>query len=217
MSESINKKDHILSDQAIGIIGAGGQAREVAWYSESPIAFYAVDREFIKDSFIDIEKPDQKALEYKVVAAIGSPLLRKKMIGRWPGKLYARVVSSQSIVHSETIIGEGAQIAPSAVIMPGCVLGNHVIINIGVTISHDCQLEDYTTISPGAHIAGKVKLGAGVFVGIGATINNGVTIAAGCVVGAGAVVLDNVYEENSVVVGLPAKTIRHNESWLNEV
>ena len=209
-------------DKNIGIIGAGGQAREVAQYLKSdgvPLAFFAVHLEYLTtdSSKIDLLSPSEDERAISVVAAIGSPGLRRKLVEEWSGENFTNIITRNSYVGGTVKMGVGCIVSPFAVLTTDVSLGDHILINTGATVSHDCKLGDYATISPGAHIAGNVDIGRGVFVGIGATISNGVKIAEGSVIGAGAVVLHDVLEENSVVVGVPAKTIRLNEGWLDEL
>jgi len=207
----------------IGLLGAGGMAREVARYSISNVDFFAVSKEYKPTNsldtdvrFIDIDNPDAIDRILKVVAAVGAPAVRRAMIDAWPGKVYENIIASSAEVFTEQT-SSGLIIAPRAVITDNVRLGNHTIINVSATVSHDSELGEYVTISPGAHIAGNVKLEDGVFVGIGATISNGVHIASGSVVGAGAVVIKDVSEQNSILVGNPARLIKVEEEWLRHV
>lgn len=203
----------------IGILGAGGMAREAAAYSLGDVKFFAVNEEYIgsvvKDG-IDIKNPSTSQAETGVVAAIGAPAARRVMVEAWPGRKYVSIIADSAEVYTGNI-GKGVIIGPGAFIMTGVEIGNHTIINISATVSHDCKLGDYVTISPGAHIAGNVTMRDGVFVGIGATVSNDICIADGVVVGAGAVVVKDITVPNSVVIGNPAKTIRIQEGWLNNV
>lgn len=205
----------------IGLLGSGGQADEVESYlaDGDEVVFRAVSKDYLDGSnpkLIDIDQPgDNQVLE--VVAALGAPGLRKKMVESWSGQKYANVISETADVNKNAEIGDGSIIAPGAIITTNAKIGAHVIVNIGVTISHDAKIGDFVTISPGAHIAGRVTIGNGVFVGIGAVVSNDVKLADGVVIGAGAVVLDDVEQENSVAVGMPAKVIKQNDGWLSEI
>lgn len=205
----------------IGLLGSGGQADEVESYLADidEVVFRAVSKDYLDSSnpkLIDIDKPnDNQTLE--VVAALGAPGLRKKMVDNWSGQKYAKVISELAYINKKAEIGDGSIIAPGAIITTNAKIGEHVIVNISATISHDAKIGNFVTISPGAHIAGRVTIGDGVFIGIGAVISNDVKIADGCVVGAGAVVLDDITAENSVVVGIPAKVVKQNSSWLSEI
>lgn len=205
----------------IGLLGDGGQADEVESYLADgyEVVFRAVSKQYLDSSnpkMIDIDEPgDNQSLE--VIAALGAPGLRQKMVNDWAGDKYATVVSTSAYVDKNAAIGKGAIIAPDAVITTNAKIGEHAVINIGATISHDANIGDFVTISPGAHIAGRVTIGNGVFVGIGAVVSNDVKVADGAVIGAGAVLLDDVTEENAVVVGIPAKVVKQNDGWLSEI
>lgn len=206
---------------SIGILGNGSQADEVESYLGNGlrIAFRAVSSQYITPSnpvLIDIDNAGDLK-NTKVVAAIGAPAVRKKLIERWPGQSYISVVSEHAILDKNLALGHGSIIAPGVVITTNVMVGKHTLINIGATINHDCRVGDFVTISPGVHIAGRVEVGDGVFIGIGASISNNVKIATGSVIGAGTVVLKDILDENSVVIGVPGKVIRNNEDWLSEV
>jgi len=212
-----------MEKKDIGIIGFGGQAREATEYlSEKNIkpAFFAIGKEYIQDGIerkIDILDPSEYQRLTPVIAAIGAPEIRRKLVGEWKGEDFSTIISEQAYVGESVEIGKGSIVAPRVVLTANVTVGEHSIINVGSTISHDCKLGNFTTVSPGAHIAGNVELGDGVFIGIGAVVSNGVRIAEGVVVGAGAVVLKDIEEKNATVVGVPAKVIRINEGWLSEV
>lgn len=205
--------------ERIGILGAGGQADETFSYESSrELAFLAVNHEYIVgDHTIDIESKDEIDLSTDVIAAVGAPLLRKKLVEQWQGNNFTNVISEEAYIDNSAEIGQGCILSPRSVITTNTKLGNHVLVNIAATISHDCTIGDYVTISPGAHIGGKVTVGPGVFIGIGAVISNNLKLAPGVVIGAGAVLLSDASVENGVYVGTPAKLIKTNGSWLSEI
>lgn len=208
------------NERKIGILGSGGQADEAESYLSSTAAFRALSPEYMNQegvNQINILEPDEYQKLMPVIAAIGAPFVRRKMVEDWPGQNFATLIALEAYVDDTTKLSEGVIIAPRAVVTTNVEVGSHSIINVGATVSHDCKLGEYVTISPGAHVAGNVELGDGVFIGIGAIVSNNVRIAAGSVVGAGAVILHDVLEENSVVVGIPARTIKINSGWLSEI
>lgn len=209
----------VINPQKYGIIGSGSQADEIEFMARSSqCLFRAVDSSYIdKRATVDVSKPNDIDKQIPIIAALGSPKLKKDMIEKWPGKMYATLISSQAIVASDIKIGEGSVITQGTVITTNVAIGSHVLVNINTSISHDCVIGNFVTISPGVSIAGRVSLGDGVFVGIGATIINGVNVASGVVIGAGAVVTNDITIENSVVVGVPAKEIQVNKDWLENV
>lgn len=207
--------------EKIGLIGSGGQADEAeSFLTDQEVAFRALSPEYLDPndpSKINILDPTEYQRTLPVIAAIGAPALRRKLVEAWPGNRFETIRAELSYVDKTAKIGEGSIIAPRAVITTNVEIGKHAIINVAASVSHNCKLGDYVTVSPGAHIAGNVELGDGVFVGIGAIISNNIRIANGVVVGAGAVVIRDIDIENSVVVGSPAKIIKENEGWLSEI
>ena len=198
----------------IGILGNGGQAREVESYlTTETVDFRAVTAEHRTGSLIDVTAPSAEFVDLPVVAAVGAPGLRRTLVQLWPGTRYHEVVAPSAYIGSEVRRGVGGVIAPGAVLTTSISLGDHVLINVGATIAHDTAIGDFATISPGAHLGGHCTLGRGVVIGIGATLRDGVTLADGVFVGAGAVVLHDVLEPNVVVVGNPARALSANSGW----
>lgn len=203
----------------VGILGAGGQAREVASYlPPGTKVFWAVSPDYLdaaRHDQVDVTSPPPAARDAGVVGAVGAPALRRDLVAAWPGNRFLTVVSSTAYVDPSCTIGAGTVIAPGAVLTVGVVVGEHCLVNVGATLSHDVYLASFVTVGPGAHLAGRVRLGDGVFVGIGASISNDVTLASGVVVGAGATVLADVTTPNSVVAGVPASVVKIRSGWLD--
>ncbi len=90
---------------------------------------------------------------------------------------------------SDTMIGDG------------CKIGN--LCNV----AHNVKLGRNVRLVVGVNIAGSAIIEEGVYVAPGGVINNQVKIGKNSLVGIGAVALGSI-EENKVVVGVPAKTLR---------
>lgn len=201
----------------IGLLGAGGQAREIATFAGRRVLFQAVHRQFVSSlAAVAIETPTQAEVDTGVVAAVGAPAMRRALVQDWPGTDFVTVVANTAFVASDVVLGEGTVVAPLSAVMASAVIGNHTIVNAGAVVSHDCVIGDYVTVSPKAAIGGGCTIGDGVFIGIGATVSNGVRIGAGAVVGAGALVLRDV-ADLEVVAGVPAVTLRLATDWLAEL
>lgn len=121
---------------------------------------------------------------------------------------FVSAIHPSAIVARSVVIGAGPTLMAGAILNPGARLGDNVIVNTGAIVDHDCVLGDHVHIAVGACLAGGVRVEEGAHVGIGATVLQGVTIGAGSMVGAGAVVLHDV-PPATVVVGVPAKALRH--------
>lgn len=108
-------------------------------------------------------------------------------------------------------LGDSSQILAAVVVSAEAEIGENCILNTGAIIEHNCVLGSDVHVAPGARLMGNVKVGCQVHVGAGATVCENLTIGDRAVVGAGAVVVRNV-PTNAVVVGVPAREIRRNET-----
>ncbi|MCB1297487.1 MAG: acetyltransferase [Microthrixaceae bacterium] len=205
----------------IGVLGAGGQAREVADFAPgAEVAFFAVDEPYFSDGarvagvpLIDLTRASAEERALPVVVAVGAPGLRNDLVSRWPGERYTSVLAEHGYRSPRATIADGCIVAPGATLMADCVLERHVLVNAGATIGHGTVIEAFATLSPGVHVGGDSTIGRGSFIGIGASVANGVTVGEGVRIGAGAVVLNDL-EPWGVYVGIPARRVRRVEEWL---
>ncbi|MFA6096749.1 MAG: acetyltransferase [Candidatus Paceibacterota bacterium] len=144
------------------------------------------------------------------IIAIGDNKIRMELAARVEHlgfKLYT-AIHPRAIIAPSAKIGKGTAVLAGALINPDAIIGNNVIINTGAIIEHDNVIKDNVHIAPGAMLAGEVEVGKLSFVGMGAKVKECQKIGAGCVIGMGAVVIDDI-PDNSLAVGIPAKTIKH--------
>ncbi len=214
--------------QSIVILGAGGFGREVL---DIIIAQNKVSKRWKILGFID-ENPELKGKvlngypvlgsfdwfskidlkEIRVVCAIGDNISKKKVVekAKGLGLRFANVVHPSVIMTEFVTLGEGVIICAGCILTNQITIGNHVIINLDVTIGHDSIIEDFCTLSPGVHISGRNKIGEGANVGTGAVTIQGIVIGRWSIIGAGAVVAQDI-PDKVVAVGVPAKPIKQVE------
>jgi UDP-perosamine 4-acetyltransferase len=120
-------------------------------------------------------------------------------------------VHPSAVVSPSARLGRGPTVLPNAVVGADVLIGENVIVNSGAVVEHDCRIGDHVHIASGARLSGGVRVDDGAHVGVGASVIGGVNIGAGAVVGAGAAVIRDVPAE-SVVVGVPARVLRHVEA-----
>lgn len=142
-----------------------------------------------------------------VCAGVGDPYLKKRLVEKTKnfGFQFADSLIHPSVfISKRNRLGIGNVICEGTIITTNVDIGNFVIINRGVGISHDDQIEDYVTVSPGVQIAGNVTLREGAFIGIGSSIREKTTIGSWSVIGGGSFVKDDV-QEHSLYAGVPAE------------
>lgn len=199
------------------VYGQGGHSKVIQMMisssSDKVVSLIADDDQektnlLVPIKIVQAQKIAAYALEFdRVVIAIGTNAIRKKVAENCKQKDFATLIDSSAVVARDSIIGEGTVIMPMSVINPFVRIGKHCIVNTGAIIEHDCLIGDYSHVSPGAVVTGAVKIGSLVHIGANATILPGVIIEDNVTIGAGAVVTKNV-KANSVMVGNPAKEIK---------
>ncbi len=159
MDSTIDHAAGTTPDQ-VGLLGAGGQAREAASYlPPGTEVFWAVSRDHVDAAArdqVDITAPSPADRNAWVLGAVGAPALRRDLVAAWPGDRFVTVVSPAAYVDPSCTIGAGTVVAPGAVLTVDVVVGEHCQVDIGATLSHDVYLASFATIGPGAHLAGSV-------------------------------------------------------------
>jgi sugar O-acyltransferase (sialic acid O-acetyltransferase NeuD family) len=145
---------------------------------------------------------------------IGSPtnFWRKEAIIARTGQAadrFATIIHPTASVSRTARIGRGTVILQNVTISSNVQIGDHVVILPNSVISHDAVIGDYTCITGGVCISGEATIGKACYLGTNSSIIGGITVGDGCLVGMGSVVLRDV-PRNSVVVGNPARFLRHS-------
>jgi UDP-perosamine 4-acetyltransferase len=123
-----------------------------------------------------------------------------------------------TLVHHSAVVGrnvelkEGVQIMAGAVIQAGSCIGENSLINTRASVDHDCVVGKHVHIAPGATLSGSVSIGDFAHIGTGANLIQGVKVGQSCLVGAGALVIRDV-ESSQMVLGVPAKLAKVMKNW----
>jgi sugar O-acyltransferase (sialic acid O-acetyltransferase NeuD family) len=212
--------------EPIVVIGIGGFGREVvdiidAVNAESPepvwelvgvvddapnelnlerLALRGVD--FLGDTGV----PLSWANPVSYVVGIGSPRVRRLMAERYDAASFrAATLVHPSVTHGFGVsIGAGAVVCAGARLTTNITVGQHVHINLNVTVGHDSSIGDFVSVNPLASISGDCVIEDGVLIGVAGVVLNGLTIGAGAVLGGSACAVRDL-DAGVVAVGVPAK------------
>ncbi len=209
-----------MSSGRIGIYGAGGFGREVAWLVSSlpdhEVAAYIDDGAapgqslgglpvLTRERFL-AEHPDAP-----VAVAVGDPAGRERIVRACEalGLRFATLVHPGVERSGSVVVGAGSIICAGSILTVDVAIGLQVHVNLDCTIGHDAVLGDYATLAPGVHVSGNVHVGRSVYIGTGASIINGapgrpLVIGDGAVIGAGACVTGDC-EPGCLHAGVPAR------------
>jgi UDP-perosamine 4-acetyltransferase len=159
------------------------------------------------DDIVATHKPDSILLA-NGVGSTSDTALRQKIFKRFKeqGYTFTTLIHPTAIIAEDVKISEGSQVMAGTVLQPGIRMGVNCIINTSASIDHDCIIGDHVHIAPGATLSGSIRIEDLVHVGTGASIIHQINIGRQSIIGAGAVVVHSV-GAHKTVIGNPAKAI----------
>ncbi len=214
-----------MTVKRIVIVGAAGQARELAWYIDEinrVSASYRLLGFVVTDvSRLGPRDSSERVLgDYDWLAAhldevdalalgIGSPAIRLKVSAEleaaFPRLEWPVIVHPSARYDSTTArLGKGVMVGASVTGTVNLTLEAFAMLNFGCTLGHEVHVGRGAIVNPGANISGGVVIGEGALVGAGAVVLQYLAIGPGATVGAGAVVTSSV-PGKVTVVGVPAR------------
>lgn len=212
-------EDHSNEKANVYIIGAGGFGREIESWLNLSARF---NESCILKGYIDdmVDALDGYPSDYRILGTIdefqfgegdfvllgiGDPVLKQDIVERLNGRVrFLSFISDTAKVGKYNTIGEGAVIAPHAVISTNVTLGRFTTINLGSHIGHDSTIADYSSLMANVDLSGKTRIGKGVYIGSNATVFPSKQIGDHSKISAGSIVVTNI-KENSLCGGNPAR------------
>lgn len=177
---------------------------------------------YTKISFLDDNKQNPEIIgplskledyisDYEIFISFGNNELRRKWYNnlKTRGKNLINAIHPNARLENSIKLGENVMIGANTYININTIIGNNVIINNSCNIDHDNIIEDHVQIAPGVVTGGKVKIKKCTFIGIGSTIIDHLTLESHNIIGGGAVVVDDLKEQNSLYIGIPAKKYKN--------
>ena len=190
-------------NKKLAIIGDGGHGKVVGEI--------ALLNQYKTIDFYDDKKNEIKEYPFKIIGninqlknnikyyddffvAIGDNKTRCDQI-LWLKKEKNNIIN---LIHPKTIIsqfssiGLGSCVMANAVINPGTVIQDGVIINTSASIDHDCLIKAYAHISPNCSLSGNVCIGKFSHLGTGSSIHPGIHIGDNVRIGVGSKIYKDI-------------------------
>jgi sugar O-acyltransferase (sialic acid O-acetyltransferase NeuD family) len=198
--------------KTIAIIGAGGNAREIAGIIRDLGTFrfvgYLANTQggYNSPTLGDFDWLERNSVDC-LAMGIGSPRLRlsigRALAEKFPAVAWPVLVHPTAYVGPTGHLERGAVVCVRAIATENVVVGEFAQLNFGCTVGHEARIGAGALINPGANVSGDVDVGEGVMIAKGAQILQYRKLGRNSVIGAGAVVVRDV-PPDATLIGIPA-------------
>lgn len=161
----------------------------------------------------DLPKFLKKANTYFFIAYVGlkneKDTFKKISSLNIPPERFATLIHPTAIIpEGYCKIGNGVLFAPLTQLSPDTTISDNCILLANSFVGHDSTLDKFAHIATNGVVGANVHIGKAVHVGSNSTIREKIKVGDFSLIGAGSVVLNDV-PENSIVVGNPARILKH--------
>ena len=189
----------------LAIIGAGGHGKvigEIALLNQYEVINFFDNQvneinEFPFKISGNLEQLNDHLKNYDFFfVAIGDNKIRHYYMS-WLNKKKVKIaclIHPKSIVSEFSSLGAGTCVMANAVVNPGTLIKEGVIINTSSSIDHDCLIEDYVHISPNCSLSGNVSVGKFTHLGTGTSVHPGINIGNKVNTGVGSKVFKDILD-----------------------
>ena len=193
-------------NKKLAIIGAGGHGKvvgEIALLNQYETIDFFDDRfrEIKSFPFTIVNTFDYLKVHLKdydaFFVAIGNNQIRSEKI-EWFKNHKMNIISlihPKSTFSKFSSLGVGTCVMANAVVNPGTLIKEGVIINTSSSVDHDCVIEDFAHISPNCSLSGDVRIGKFTHLGTGTSVYPGVHIGNDVKTGIGSRVFRNILDQ----------------------
>ncbi len=190
----------------LAIIGAGGHGKvvgEIALLNDyKVINFFDDKKNEIKEFPFNISGSFDYLKEHlndydAFFIAIGENKIRFN-ITEWLKKQNMNIINlthPKSTVSKFSSLGLGTCVMANAVVNPGTLIKEGVIINTSASIDHDCVIDDFAHVSPNCSLSGNVKIGKLSHLGSGTSVHPGIRIGQNVRTAVGSKVFKNILDD----------------------
>lgn len=201
---------HGTPGEAIYLLGTGPLAEElwaVALDAGIEVAAFVENLDPAKAGGVLLERPviwvDDLPAGAGCVCALSTTRRRGYVEQVADRAQFPNLIHPSAVILPGAVLGEGTVISAGVIVAARATLGRHVFCNRGVRIGHHTRIGDFATLQPGANVAGLIEVGEAAYIGMGAIVTERLSIGGGATVAAGAVVRRDV-APHTMVAGNPA-------------
>lgn len=124
---------------------------------------------------------------------------RKSILDSIPIHHFTSYVDTTSLIYPSVNRKNALIVFPNSIVSTNTSLGQHNLIYHSCVIAHDCNIGNYSILSNSVTLSGAVSVGINTYIGAGSTIMEGVRIGTNSIIAAGATVISDVPDNSTYI------------------